>query len=341
MTRSSTHAGASRYADPGRCLSRPSNGAASARRRSMVAHNVSALLAILCVGCSDDPSPVDVSDAGPVDMTGATDGGVELEDAREAPDTNGETDTGAPPEDVGDPSMDGGADAAAPVDMGAPLPCDYETRSDVLVIEAEDLPVVEDWVIATNEAGYTGDGYIEWIGASHNNDPSHGVMSVAIRIDTPGRYQMQWHVRIGQGTNTTEHNDAFVRFADASDFYGLQIQSGAEIRRYPRPQCEDPAFTDAKEALPEVDVADCVRSSSSDGWIKVYSSGASDWRWSTKTSDNDASDIMIEFDDAGVYTFELAARADHFLIDRIVLHLESVANDVARDLDSPPTPCEL
>jgi len=49
---------------------------------------------------------------------------------------------------------------------------------------------------------------------------------------------------------------------------------------------------------------------------------------------------MIEFDAAGVYTLELAARADHFLIDRIVVHHESVDNTTARDLALSATTCD-
>lgn len=307
-----------------------------------------AIISAFAASCSDEPTPSTSEDAGMTadagsqpDATGVDDSGQSTDDGGTTADTGGTEDSGTTMPDVSMPGDDAGApDMTAGVDTGPSEPCDYETVDDVLVIEAEALPINEDWAVATAEDGYTGNGYIEWTGQSHNNDPTHGVISVAVRVDTPGRYQMQWHVRIGMGTNTTEHNDAFVRFADAADFYGLKGDPGAEIRRYPRPQCEDTTFTDAKEALPNVDVADCVRSSSTDGWIKVYSSGAADWRWSTFTSDNDASDIMVEFDQAGVYTLELAARADHFLIDRIVLHRESVDNDTARNLALPATNCE-
>lgn len=306
------------------------------------------ILLALLASCTGEGSS-SAADAGVGADGGVGDMAAEPGDMGSTPDTTPSPDSAATPDQGRDedasPSADaatgdGGSDSGTDdMDLGPPPACDYQPVNDIIVIEAEDLPIIEDWTVATAASGYTGTGYIDWVGASHNNDPSHGVMSVDLRIDTPGRYQMQWHVQIGEGTNTTEHNDAFVRFADADDFYGLKGQPGAEIRRYPKPQCDDPVFTDAIEALADVDVADCVRSSSVDGWMKVYSSGAATWRWSTKTSDNDASDIMIEFDAPGVYTLELAARADRFLIDRIVVHLESVDDNTARDLGLAPTPC--
>lgn len=39
---------------------------------------------------------------------------------------------------------------------------------------------------------------------------------------------------------------------------------------------------------------------------------------------------MVEFDAAGVYTLELAARADFFLIDRMIIHKEGISDAVAQ-----------
>ena len=91
--------------------------------------------------------------------------------------------------------------------------------------------------------------------------------------------------------------------------------------------------------LPEVSEATCPNGSTADGWLKVYSSGATEWKWSTRTSDNDAHDIYIEIDAPGVHTLELSARGDHHLIDRIVLHHESVDDNTATDAALMATPC--
>ncbi len=209
-------------------------------------------------------------------------------------------------------------------------PCDFRAVDGIIAFEAESLPLNEDWKVRTQSNGFDGSGYMVWEGNAFNNIPTHGVIKIDIKIDEPGRYQFQWRSKIGMGSNTTEHNDAWVRFPGAADFYGLKGQPGAEIRRYPKPICDDAAAMAAVTASADVDTADCVRGSSKDGWIKVYSSGANDWKWSTFTSDNDASRVMAEFDSPGVYTFELAARADFFLIDRMVIHKEGISDAVAQ-----------
>lgn len=256
---------------------------------------------------------------------------VQREDMDPDEDTSQVVDSGDP-----DLSQDTGEDVA--IDLPTPE-CDFEAVNRIVVIEAENLPLIEDWAVATENAGYTGAGYIDWLGPSFNNDPTHGVMEVKIRITEPGRYQLQWHTRIGNGTNTTEHNDSWVKFPDADDYYGLKGDPGAEIRRYWKPACDDPALMAQIEANADVDVANCAMGSTRDGWMKVYSSGANDWRWSAFTSDNDGSAVSAEFGSPGVYTFSMAARADRNLIDRIILHHEDETNATVRDLALAETAC--
>ena len=55
------------------------------------------------------------------------------------------------------------------------------------------------------------------------------------------------------------------------------------------------------------------------GWFKVYSSGANNWKWSTNTSDNDAHQIFATFSTPGTYNILLSARSSSHAIDRMVL----------------------
>jgi len=255
-------------------------------------------------------------------------------------DDDGDSTDTLPAEDGSAPMGDMGVEPGS--DLGEPLPtadC-FEFVDGLLVFEGESLPINERWEVRSREGGFNGSGYIEWTGESHNNDPTNGVMEIMLRVPEAGRYQLTWRTRIGMGTNTTEHNDTWVIFPDAADYYGLKGDEGAEIRRYPKPICDDGAAMDAIVAMDGVDTADCVRGSTRDGWLKVYSSGADDWRWSARTSDNDASTVTVEFGDAGDYTMRLAARADHSLLDRIVLYREDIGRDAREDLSLPETRCE-
>lgn len=284
-----------------------------------------------------DEGPSIVVDLGSRDDAGRRDTGVASAADGGGAD-GGDRDAGGGPPDAGPAPRDAGPDLG-PVDAGPPPPCDYRTVDGVLVIEAESLPLVEQWAVRTDEPGYLGTGFIEWTGSSHNGDPTHGVMVIDVDLEQAGRYRLQWRNRIGEGTNTTEHNDTWVRFADAADFFGSKGPLDAQQRVYPRPQCGDGAFLAGIEALADVASAACVAGSSRDGWLKVYSSGARDWRWSTRTNDHDAHDVIVEVDAPGVYAFELAARADHHLIDRIVLHEASVPDGTVRDEANRETRC--
>lgn len=225
------------------------------------------------------------------------------------------------------------------VDVATPPECDYETRGGIVVIEAEDLTLSEEWARETSVAGASGGAYISWNGQSFNNDPTHGLISVDINFTQSGRYILEWRSRIGRGDNPTEHNDTWVRF-QTLDFYGIQGPANAEDRVYPRPLCEDADFIAGVVAQENIVEASCPAGSSRDGWFKGYSSGALDWRFITKTSDSDAHDIVADVGAPGVHTLELAARADFNLIDRIVIRRESVARDDARDLGLATTECD-
>lgn len=304
---------------------------------------------LLAAACGVVDGPEDRTDAGTgaAMQDGATDAGLDAgrrEDLPSSPDW-GLRDGGAPdagaadrgPLDVG-PSDAGAHDVGSP-DAGPPPECDYRFGADgALRIEAEDLPLNASWQIGTDEPGYSGSGYIVWTGSSSNNRPGNGLMEIAIRVPEAGRYRLQWRNRIGKGNNTTEHNDTWLRFTDAVDYYGKKGPSDEESRRYPKPQCEDDDFMDAIRSRTEISEARCAAGSTRDGWMKVYSSGARDWRWSTRTSDNDAHDIFVEYDAPGVYTVQMSARADFHLIDRIVLHREEVERSVV-EAEMAPTPC--
>ena len=64
-----------------------------------------------------------------------------------------------------------------------------------------------------------------------------------------------WKSSFRQGDNGTEHNDSWLRFPNASDFFGEKASNGSIV--YPNGS--------GKEPNPE--------GSSSDGWFKIYRSG--------------------------------------------------------------------
>ena len=118
-----------------------------------------------------------------------------------------------------------------------------------------------------------------------------------------------WRSRITNGNDGTEHNDTWLRFADADDFYGKKgdhIVYPGGTGKTPRPN-----------------------GSSKEGWFKVYMSGAGTWKWASNTSDNDGHGIYVKFDEAGDYIMEISARSSHHALDRFVMVKSGInINDV-------------
>ena len=273
----------------------------------------------MVAACGDDAGATDAS---------ALDAAVVERDATAMPAEDG----GAAAAEDGGPSRDAGG--------GPPGDCDWTLMDSIAVLEAESMDLTDEWTEQNALTGFTGTGYIGWTGSAFNNDPTHGVMETRVCIAEAGRYRLQWRTRIGAGDDTTEHNDSWVRFEGVADYFGARGPADDESRRYPEPQCEDTTFMSAVRAIDGVTEARCAEGSTRDGWMKVYSSGASDWRWSTRTSDNDAHDIFFEVEGPGVVTLQLAARADQSLIDRIVVHRADLPDATVQSLDLAETPAD-
>jgi len=218
-------------------------------------------------------------------------------------------------------TVDGGFTDTASVSVLAVsnAPCDYEEVNGLVVIEAENINFNGTaWQTKTAKGGFTGAGYLDWLGANSFGVPGNGTITTKIRINSPGKYKFEWRNTVGEGTNTTEANDSWLRFPDASDFYG-EKPNGA--RTYPRGSGKTPN--------PE--------GAGSNNWFKVYGNNLN-WSWQTTTGDNaDGRPIFVEFDAAGVYTMEISGRSKNHLIDRIVLSKSTATNPLA--LSNPETPC--
>ncbi|MDW7694269.1 hypothetical protein R9C00_05930 [Flammeovirgaceae bacterium SG7u.111] len=189
----------------------------------------------------------------------------------------------------------------------------FEEQDGLVVIEIENTEIGEGWVKKTDVAGFTGTSYLQWEGGNQNNSPGKGLMKFNVNITTPGTYRFQWRSRINEGDSPSESNDAWLRLADATDFYGLKNESIV----YPKDTGKTPN----------------PKGSSKEGWFKVYQNKLGEWDWKAKTSDHDAHDIFATFEKAGRYTIEISGRSNGFAIDRIVLYLDTVESSVATDTD--------
>ncbi len=199
-----------------------------------------------------------------------------------------------------------------------------------IIIEAESIGALPgDWENQSttsapnvnNPEDATGSGFIVWDGSQSLNSPGNGLLLYPIRINTPGEYRFCWRSQVGNGTSATDHNDSWLKI-DATSFFGRN--GGGDIVC---PKGLDPESNACEGGVPN--------GSGQGGWFKVYSSGTTNWTFSTRTSDNDAHDIFARFDAPGVYAIQVSARSSFHLLDRFTL---SNGTNCETDLKLPESP---
>lgn len=178
----------------------------------------------------------------------------------------------------------------------------YNEADSILVAEFEYATFGDGWELITDVTDATGNGYMRWSGSDRFSSPGTGVATFQINITNPGTYRFIWRSAVTEGTNSTESNDTWLRFHDTDDFYGMK-NNGSIV--YPGGSGKSPNPNGA----------------SSNGWFKVYRSGTPlTFKWQSSTSDNDAHNIFVQFDNPGTYTMEISGRSHGHAIDRFILY---------------------
>lgn len=191
--------------------------------------------------------------------------------------------------------------------------CVFHENGGLLLIEAEDLAINSSWKTGNESefSGYSANGYIVWDGPDYFSSARNGIITTNIQVGTTGTYTFHWRNRVGKGHESTEHNDTWLRFPDASEFYAEQ----GDDRLYPHGSGKNPN--------PE--------GSGDNGFFKVFLTGTLDWTWSSVTSDHQGYTIKVRFDHPGTYQMQLAARSAHHLIDKIALYLDPTTTNSTLD----------
>ena len=263
----------------------------------------------LQLSCSEDLDDTLTEGTEMVDTPENTDGDADSQDTENDGDGEGSG--------TGSGSNDGNGDA--PDDNNGDEnqePCSgdsdkvFQEKDGLLVVEFEDAKFADDWKLKNDGEGFSGKGYMVWEGEQHLGNPGNGKVSFNIKISEAGTYSFLWKSAVKMGDNGTEHNDTWLRFADADDFYakkGESIVYPKDIGKTPNPE-----------------------GASKDGWFKIYRSGQDlDFKWQARTFDNDAHDIFVVFDSPGTYTMEVSARSSGHGIDKFVLFSEAYDKNAA------------
>ena len=200
-------------------------------------------------------------------------------------------------------------------------PAPFEEQNNIISVDIESVSPSNGWSKKTEVAGYTDESYYEWLGGNRFNSPGSGILEYKINIRTAGTYHFLWRSKVGKGTNSTEHNDSWLKITGVKDFYG---KKGNGNIVHPKGVCS----------------GDCPAGSGGNGYFKVYLSGTSNWTWSTRTSDHDPHEIYIDVDQPGIITVLISGRSDNHLLDKFVLYNTSKTTKVkATNLTLQETNC--
>ncbi len=178
----------------------------------------------------------------------------------------------------------------------------FNEKNGLVNIEFEDAVFDPNWKLES----ISGITYMIWQGDQYLSNPGTGLATYNIAISKAGTYRFLWKSAVKTGANGTEHNDTWLRFNDASDFFAEKGTS----KVYPKDTGKSPN--------PE--------GASKNGWFKIYRSGNNlDFKWQASTYDNNAHDVYVTFDKEGIYTMEISARSSGHGIDKFVLFDESIS----------------
>ncbi len=167
---------------------------------------------------------------------------------------------------------------------------------DVVILEAESLPINGAWRIA-NDGRASGGRYITWEGLSRerNNSKPADAMSTSIKIGKPGEYRFTWAMRQPDNVAGDKANDSWLNFPDA-DRFG-PVDGG----RY-------------------------------GGFIKVFGRSTGEFKYAgTADVSHQKSKVAILFNNSGTYTLQIAGRSHGHQIDRIIIHHDTISAKDAID----------
>ena len=115
----------------------------------------------------------------------------------------------------------------------------FQEKDGLVVIEAESVELVQNWVQESSEAGHVGNGYIRWNGENYFNDKTQGILSYKINITNPGVYNMRLRMSHQGAPAGDQENDCWTAMDDGpflKTFHpGTRINEGFTFHSFHEP----------------------------------------------------------------------------------------------------------
>ena len=81
----------------------------------------------------------------------------------------------------------------------------------LVVMEVESVPWNNNWQFETTEPGFTGAGYLRYVGQNYFNEPGNNILEYKVVITNPGRYRMFVFSSHQGAPETDQENDVWTR----------------------------------------------------------------------------------------------------------------------------------
>lgn len=182
----------------------------------------------------------------------------------------------------------------------------YAEVDGVVMMEAEntDSPLGE-WIVKTDNPGFTGSGHLEFTGNGINGGPATSPLTYTFTVSSEGYYRLHMRVRKRlEGAEPDKSNDGYVKLA--GDFDAGQNAGNNHN-------------DDAPESM--------LRQNT-----KFFGGPANGWGWASKLDaggHNNKRNPIYYLKAGETYTLTLSGRSIRWNVDRIVFAKLSVANNVA------------
>ena len=94
----------------------------------------------------------------------------------------------------------------------------WQEQNGLVVIEAEHIDLVGDWVVENSHAGYTGSGFIRWNGPNYFGTPGNGVIAIPFEVNSSGDYFVKLRMSHKGAPAGDQWNDVWMKMNDNGTF---------------------------------------------------------------------------------------------------------------------------
>ncbi len=201
-------------------------------------------------------------------------------------------------------------------------------QNGLVKFQMESNPLKNGWKQGTQ-------GGITFYEATQNslNNPNSGVINYDVQIKETGVYRIQWRSRINTGSNSTEHNDNWMKLPNNGNvvFFGYKGSGGEQQIINAVNSKNNVVFPKGSGLNP------LPAGSGGSGYFKIYMNIPNAWVFQTRTSDFDPHNIYAWFKTAGTYTMQISNRSAGHAIDFVTVHKVGRYNE-NQLLNAPQSP---